>query len=178
MRRYSGDMTDGAIDYGRYGKLLGFSLLCFLGAIVLGLGGMHAGIGALDEMYRADPEIAHYGEGAGLAAAIVTVYGVILGVAAALAYGVVAIGLNMRRRWGVSLGTAGALVGFLLMIFAGGFLNTALFTVLGDLYGSDYTPASTFGVLLLTGLTVAVLLGHCVVSVLWLREETRRPQRR
>ncbi len=44
--RYSGGMTDGAMDYGRYGKLLGLSLLCFLGAIVLGLIGMHAGIGA------------------------------------------------------------------------------------------------------------------------------------
>lgn len=44
-------MTDGAIDYGRYGKLLGLSLLCFL------------------------------------AATIVTVYGVILGAAGALAYG-------------------------------------------------------------------------------------------
>lgn len=171
-------MTDGVIDYGRYRKLLGLSLLCFLGAIVLGLIGMHAGIGALDEMYHADPQITHHGEGAGLAAAIVTVYGVILGAAAALAYGVVAIGLNMRRRWGVSLGTAGALVGFLLMIFADGYLNGALFTVLGDLYGNAYTPASTFGVLLLTSLTVAVLLGHCVISILWLREETRRPQRR
>ena len=87
VRRYSGVMTDAAIDYGRYGKLLGLSLLCFLGAIVLGLIGMHAGVGALDEMYRADPEITHHGEGAGLAAAIVTVYGVILGVAAALRCG-------------------------------------------------------------------------------------------
>lgn len=84
----------------------------------------------------------------------------------------------MRRRWAVSLGTAGALMGFLLMIFAGGYLNGALFNVLGDLYGNAYTPASTFGVLLLTGLTIAALLGHCVVSVLGLREETRRPGRR
>mgnify|MGYP006887171550 CR=1 FL=1 len=46
----------------------------------------------------------------------------------------------------------------------------------GGKYGSHYSPASTFGVLL-TGLTVAALLGHCVIGILWFRDEARRPQR-
>lgn len=163
----------------RYIRLLKLSLFCAAAAGLVSAHGAGWGMDLTAEMYQADPAADeswdYHAPGMGM---LWLFFGsLFIGVPVIIAYAVVAVGLILRREWGVFMGAAGAVVGSLSMVFGLGSLVVSNAGTVVTLFASDYTPSGSYWLLAGTLLSAAGVVAHCVISVLWLRAMASRPVR-